>query len=114
MRTGHGLSNPAVRVGLGVALVLSLPLVAMLVTDDVVWSLGDFVTAGVLLATIGAVIELAARKKGNLVVVIGIAVIGVAAAVFGEADDAPGLVLLGFLLIASACALGARTARRRS
>ena len=45
---------------------------------------------------------------------IGIAVIGVAAAVFGEADDAPGLVLLGFLLIASACALGARTARRRS
>jgi hypothetical protein len=36
----------------------------------------------------------------------------VAAAVFGEADDAPGLVLLGILLIASACALGARTAQR--
>ena len=45
---------------------------------------------------------------------IGIAVIGVAAAVFGEADDAPGLVLLGLLLIASACVLGVRTARRRS
>ena len=113
MKTGHGLSNPAVRVGLGVALVLSLPLVAMLITDDVVWSLGDFATAGVLLATIGVVIELAARKKGNLVVVIGIAVIGVAAAIFGEADDAPGLVLLGLLLIAGACLLGVRTARRR-
>jgi len=115
MKTGHGsLSNPAVRVGLGVALVLSLPLLAMLVSDDVVWSLGDFVAAGVLLATIGVVIELAARRKGNLVVVIGIAVIGVAAAVFGEADDAPGLVLLGLLLIACASVLGVRTARRRS
>jgi hypothetical protein len=115
MKTGHGsLSNPAVRVGLGVALVLSLPLVAMLVSNDVVWSLGDFVAAGVLLATIGVVIELAARRKGNLVVVIGIAVIGVAAAVFGGADDAPGLVLLGLLLIACASVLGVRTARRRS
>jgi len=115
MKTGHGsLSNPAARVGLGVALVLSLPLVAMLVSNDVVWSLGDFVAAGVLLATIGVVIELAARRKGNLVVVIGIAVIGVAAAVFGEADDAPGLVLLGLLLIACASVLGVRTARRRS
>jgi hypothetical protein len=97
-----------------VALVLSLPLVAMLLSDDVVWSLGDFVAAGVLLATIGIVIELAARRKGNLVVVIGVAVIGVAAAVFGEADDAPGLVLLGLLLIAGACVLGVRTAQRRS
>jgi len=115
MKTGQGsLSNPAVRVGLGVALVLSLPLVAMLVSNDVVWSLGDFVAAGVLLATIGVVIELAARRKGNLVVVIGIAVIGVAAAVFGGADDAPGLVLLGLLLIACASVLGVRTARRRS
>jgi hypothetical protein len=114
MKTGHGLSNPAVRVGLGVALVLSLPLVAMLLSDDVVWSLGDFVAAGVLLATIGIVIELAARRKGNLVVVIGIAVIGVAAAVFGEADDAPGLVFLGLLLIAGACGLVVRTAQRRS
>jgi hypothetical protein len=31
---------------------------------------------------------------------------------FGEADDAPGLVLLGILLIVSACALGVRTAQR--
>jgi hypothetical protein len=30
----------------------------------------------------------------------------------GEADDAPGLVLLGILLIGSACALGVRTAQR--
>jgi hypothetical protein len=34
------------RVALGVAFILSLPLVAMLLTDDVVWSLADFVVAG--------------------------------------------------------------------
>jgi hypothetical protein len=61
---------------------------------------------------IGVALELAARRAGSLPAAFGIAAFGVAAAVFGEADDAPGLVLLGILLIASACALGARTAQR--
>ena len=112
MRTSTTLSRPAVRVALGVALVLSLPLVAMLFTDEVVWSLADFVLAGVLLATIGVALELAVRKVGNLAAAIGIAALGVVAAVVGEADDAPGLVLLGLLLVGSACALGVRTAQR--
>ena len=94
------------------ALVLSLPLVAMLLTDEVLWSLADFVVAGVLLTAIGVALELAARKAGNLAATLGIGALGVAAAVLGEADDAPGLVLLGILLIASACALGVRTAQR--
>src|SRR5687767_5582285 len=112
MRTSTTLYRSALRVALGVALVLSLPLVAMLFTDEVVWSLADFVLAGVLLATIGVALELALRKAGNLAVALGIAGLGVAAGVVGEADDAPGLVLLGLLLIASACALGVRTAQR--
>ena len=92
----------------GVALVLLLPLVAMQFSDEVVWSLADFVLAGILLATIGVTLELALRKAGNLAIAIGIAALGVAAGVAGQADDAPGLVLLGILLIASACALGVR------
>lgn len=112
MKTSTALYRPAVRVALGVALVLSLPLVAMLFTDEVVWSLADFVLAGVLLATIGVALELAVRKAGNLAAAIGIAALGVVAAVVGEADDAPGLVLLGLLLVGSACALGVRTAQR--
>ena len=96
------------------ALVLSLPLVAMLFTDDAVWSLADFVLAGVLLATIGVALERAVRKAGTLVAALGIAALGVLAAVLGEADDAPGLVLLGILLIGSACALGVRTTQRSS
>ncbi len=112
MKTSTALYRPAVRVALGVALVLSLPLVAMLFTDEVVWSLADFVLAGVLLATIGVALELAVRRAGNLAAAIGIAALGVVAAVVGEADDAPGLVLLGLLLVGSACALGVRTAQR--
>ena len=94
------------------AFILSLPLVGMLITDDVVWSLGDFVVAGVLLATIGIALELAVRKAGNLATALGIAAVGVAAALVGQADDAPGLVLLGILLVVSGCAVGVRTAQR--
>lgn len=112
MKTSKTLYRSAVRVALGVAFILSLPLVAMLITDDVVWSLADFAAAGVFLAAIGVSLELAVRRAGNLAAALGIAAVGVAAAIFGEADDAPGLVLLGILLIASACALGMRTAQR--
>jgi peptidoglycan/LPS O-acetylase OafA/YrhL len=112
MKTSKALYRSAGRVALGVALVLSLPFVAMLLSDDVVWSLADFIVAGVLLATIGVALELAVKKAGNLTAALGIAAVGVAAAIFGEADDAPGLVLLGILLIVSACALGVRTAQR--
>jgi hypothetical protein len=112
MKTSKTLYRSAVRVAVGVTLLLSLPLVGMLVSDDVVWSLADFALAGVLLTTVGVALELAVRKAGNLTTAFGLAALGVAAAMFGEADDAPGLVLIGILLIVSACALGVRTAQR--
>jgi hypothetical protein len=111
MKTSKTLYRSAARVALGVAFILSLPLVAMLFTDEVVWSLADFAVAGVLLAAIGVALELAVKKAGNLPTAIGIAAVGVAAAIVGKADDAPGLVLLGIVLIVSACALGVRTAQ---
>jgi formate hydrogenlyase subunit 4 len=114
MKTSRAVYRSAVRVALGAGLILVLPFVAMLITDEVVWSLADFVLAGVLLAVIGVAFELAAKRAGNLFVAIGIGALGVAAAVLGEADDAPGLVLLGLLLIAGAFALGLRTARPTS
>ncbi|MER5701913.1 hypothetical protein ABT023_08135 [Micromonospora sp. NPDC002296] len=40
------------------------------------------------------------------------AAIGVAGMVLGEADDSPGLQLLGVVLIVGAAAFGVRTARR--
>ncbi len=112
MKTSNTPYRSAVRVAVGVAFVLSLPLVATLITDEVAWSLADFVAAGVLLAVIGVAVELAVRKAGNLATALGIAAVGFAAAMFGEADDAPGLVLLGILLIVSASVLGVRVTQR--
>ena len=109
MKTSRTLYRPAVRVALGVALILSLPLVAMQFSDEVVWSLADFVVAGALLTTIGVALEPAARKTGNRAAALGLAAGGVAAGIFGQADDAPSLVLLGIPLIVSACALGVRS-----
>jgi hypothetical protein len=111
MKANKTLYRSAVRIGLGVAVILSLPLAAMLFTDDTVWSLADFVLAGVLLTVVGVALELAVKRAGNLLAAIAIAAVGVAAAVLGEADDAPGLVLVGILLVAGACAMGLRRAQ---
>jgi hypothetical protein len=113
MNRHRTLYRSVVRVALCVALVLSLPLVAMQFTDEVVWSLGDFIVVGILLTAIGVALELALRKAGSLAIAIGIAALGVVSGVWGQAGDAPGLVLLGILLIASACLLAVRVVQRR-
>jgi hypothetical protein len=110
-RTRTPLRRSVLRVALGVGVLLSLPLVANQFTEGEGWRLGDFVLAGVLLTTIGVAFELAARRAGNLALAIGLAALGVVAGILGQADDAPGLVLLGLLLVAAGCAIGARRAR---
>lgn len=47
---------------LTVALLLLIPLIAMQFTDEVNWTLSDFVTAGVLLLSTGLLCELVWRK----------------------------------------------------
>ena len=106
------LRRSVVRVALGVAIVTSLPLIAMQFSDEVVWSLGDFILLAVLLTVIGVAIELAVRRSGGIGTAIGIAALGVAAVLFGGADDAPGLVLLGLVLVTTAFAIGMRTRAR--
>jgi predicted acyltransferase len=54
-----------VRIVLATAVILLLPLLAMQFTDEVDWSLTDFVTAGVLLLGTGLLYELASRKTRN-------------------------------------------------
>jgi hypothetical protein len=101
-----------VRVALVTACVLLVPLVAMQITDEVDWGVADFVLAGVLLGGTGLLLELAARKPGRLAYLAAAIGIGVAAIVLGEADDAPGLVLFGGLLVVGTVALAFRTAQR--
>ena len=52
-------------VFLATAFMLLIPLVAMRFTHEVVWSLGDFVVAGALLAGTGVTYVLAANKVSN-------------------------------------------------
>jgi hypothetical protein len=84
----------------------------MQVTDEVNWSLADFVFAGVLLGGTGLLLERATRKPRNLAYRAAAAAIGAAAVVLGEADDAPGLALFGCLLILGTIALAVRTVLR--
>ena len=44
---------------------------------------------------------------------LAVVAVGVSAAMAGEADDAPGLSLIGILLITGALAVAVRTAQRR-
>ena len=64
--TTHTETTPfrrrAARVAVVTAVLLAVPLVAMQFTDEVVWTLSDFVFAGVLLAGTGLAFE-AARTK---------------------------------------------------
>jgi hypothetical protein len=101
-----------IRVALVTGLILLIPAVMMLTSDDADWGVFDFVFAGVLIAGTGFLLELAARRPRSLALNVGVAAIGVAAIAFGEADDAPGLVLFGLLLIAGTVALAVRTAVR--
>jgi hypothetical protein len=108
-KTAH---RPAFRVALATACILLVPLVAMQFTDEVDWGLADFVVAGALLGGTGLLLHaLAARKAGNIAYQAVATVIGVAAIVLGEADDAPGLMLFGGLLIVATVALAVRTAQ---
>ncbi len=101
-----------VRVVLVTAAILSVPLLAMLFTDGANWGLGDFVLAAALLGGTGLLLELAARRPAGIAYRVVTAAIGAAAIVFGESDDAPGLVLFGGLLIVGTVALALRTAQR--
>jgi hypothetical protein len=112
MKTSKTAYRSAVRVALATAFILLLPLVAMQITDEVDWGLADFAFAGALLGGTGLLLELAARKPRNIAYRAAAAAVGVAAIVLGEADDAPGLVLFGGLLIVGTVAMAVRTAQR--
>jgi hypothetical protein len=54
-----------IRIALVTAVILLVPLAAMLFTDEVNWTWSDFVVAGTLLFGSGLIYELIARKAGD-------------------------------------------------
>ena len=106
------MNRPGVRVAAATALILLVPLAWMQFSDEVDWGVFDFALAAVLLGGTGMLHELAIRRPRNLAFRVAAVGIGVAAIVLGEADDAPGLVGFGLLLILGTLALAVRTAVR--
>lgn len=60
---------------LPVAVLLCIPFIAMQFTNEVAWTLSDFIIAGILLVGTGVVIELIARnvksKKARIGMILG-------------------------------------------
>jgi hypothetical protein len=105
-------SKPAMWIVAVTALILLSLLVAQQFTDGVDWGVFDFVFAGIALVGAGLLIERGVRSERAMVPRLAAAALGIAAIVLGEADDAPGLVLFGCLLILGAAALTVRTVLR--
>lgn len=101
-----------------VALVLLLPLVAMQVTEEVVWDVADFALAGALLVGTGLTFELAVRRTDNTTyrAAVGVALVAafiliwvnVAVGVIGAAGDDANLMYVGVLAVGILGALVAR------
>jgi membrane protein CcdC involved in cytochrome C biogenesis len=53
-------------LGMIVAIILLIPLIAMQFTTEVNWTIADFIVAGVLLLSTGLLCELAIRKIKNV------------------------------------------------
>ena len=99
-------------------IILVLPLVAMQFTDEVAWTLFDFVFAGVLLFGIGFIFELVVRRMDNLAYRAG-AGLALAAAllivwitgavgIIGNEDHPANLLYFGVLAVGMIGALIAR------
>lgn len=101
----------------GAALLLTVPLIAMQYSDEVVWTGSDFVFAGTMFLVAGILFELGVRASGSLAYRFGVAVaiaagfltIWVNAAVAIFADEGPhNLIFFIVVLIALAASAVAR------
>jgi hypothetical protein len=107
-----------IRVLLGAALILLLPLSAMQFTDEVVWNLADFAVAGGLLVGTGLLYEAAGRRTRNIAyrAAAGVALaaalllvwINLAVGIIGDEGNPANAMYIGVLAVGVAGALIAR------
>jgi hypothetical protein len=107
-----------IRVLLGAALILLLPLSAMQFTDEVVWNLADFAVAGGLLVGTGLLYEAVGRRTRNIAcrAAAGVALaaalllvwINLAVGIIGDEGNPANAMYIGVLAVGVAGALIAR------
>ena len=107
-----------IRIALGTAFILLVPLVAMQFTDEVAWDLADFVVAGILLFGAGLAYELIATKAGNNAyrTAVGLAVVAalllvwvnLAVGIIGNEETPANLMYIGVLAVGIIGAIVAR------
>ncbi|KKP89947.1 MAG: hypothetical protein UR95_C0005G0079 [Parcubacteria group bacterium GW2011_GWC1_36_108] len=56
-------------------LILMMPLIAMQFTNEVVWTVSDFVVAGILLFSAGSIFVLASKKFSKHKLIVGVVVL---------------------------------------
>jgi hypothetical protein len=98
-----------IRIVIAVAFLLLVPLVAMQFTNEVVWTLTDFVVAGILLLGAGFTYELIASKSGITVyraaaaIAVGTALflvwVNLAVGVIGSENERANLMYIGVLAV---------------
>ena len=121
MKPRNTAYRSTIRIVLAAALVLLLPLLAMQITDEVVWTVFDFAFAGVLLVGTVLMYELAARKAPNIAyrAAVGVALatafiliwITGAVGIIGSEENDANLMYFGVLAVGL---VGAIIARFRS
>ena len=107
-----------IRIALATAFILLLPLLAMQITDEVVWDLADFAVAGALLFGTGLMYELAPRKMGSIAyrLAVGVALaaalllvwVNLAVGLIGSEDELANLMYIGVLAVGIIGAIIAR------
>jgi hypothetical protein len=118
MKTDNTAYRSAIGVALAAAFILLLPLLAMRITDEVVWDLADFAVAWTLLVGAGLTYKLVARKMGNIAhrAAVGVAVatalllvwVNLAVGLIGNEDNPANLMYGGVLAVGIIGALIAR------
>ena len=109
LKTDKTAYRYAIGVALAAAFILLLPLLAMQITDEVVWDLADFAVAWTLLVGAGLTYKLVARKMGNIAyrAAVGVAVatalllvwMNLAVGLIGNEDNPANLMYFGVLAI---------------
>lgn len=119
-RRRHAIAGPrpVARVALATALILLIPLVAMQFSEEMAWTVFDFVFAGALVFGVGLAYQLVARRAGNLAyrAAVGVALAAAfilvwlvgAVGVIGEDGDRADLMYGGVLAVGIVGAVAAR------